>query len=69
MPVRNPNDCDQHAERENGHNRRSYEEVMLQLPKNQSGAGRAKCQYCAYERGYADALLALEKSIIDLKTR
>ena len=31
--------------------------VMQTLPNNQAGIGRHKCPYCAYERGYKQAML------------
>ena len=30
--------------------------IMIGLPANQSGKGRHKCAYCAYEAGYEDAI-------------
>ena len=60
MAPLKPTDCPKHAGRHNKDNRHSLERVMVGLPKNQSGKGRAKCQYCAYQRGfeqgYAEAL-------------
>ena len=29
----------------------ALDNVMAELPENQSGSGRHKCPYCAYERG------------------
>jgi biotin synthase-like enzyme len=29
---------------------------MVALPENQSGGGRHKCAYCAYEQGFEDGL-------------
>ena len=56
MPSRNPDDCAKHAGRHNKPNRTELDGTMRLLPKNQSGEGRAKCQYCAYEKGYTDAI-------------
>ena len=67
MPRRGPNDCAVHAGRENSTNRQRLAPIMNELPKSQSGEGRAKCQYCAYERGYVDALNAVRGKIRELR--
>ena len=50
------NDCRRHAGKHNEFQRRKLDEIMRTLPENQSGVGRHKCTYCAYEQGYADGL-------------
>ena len=46
------NDCPQHSGQPNEDKRMPYDAVMGKLDNNQSGEGRHKCPYCAYERGY-----------------
>ena len=48
------NDCPRHSGKSNEEARRSMDAIMDQLPWNQSGAGRHKCPYCAYEQGLKD---------------
>ena len=56
------NDCPKHAGQHNELQRRKYDAMMRALPENQSGCGRHKCAYCAYERGFEDGLKsAVEK--------
>lgn len=50
------NDCPDHAGTRNRLRRNILDEIMKYLPENQSGVGRHKCAYCAYEQGYADGL-------------
>ena len=59
-------DCANHAGSHNAFRRRNLDSIMTNLPANQSGAGRHKCPYCAYEQGVtaglrqaADSLRAL----------
>lgn len=52
-------DCREHAGISNSANRESLDSIMIRLPANQSGAGRHKCAYCAYEAGRADAFAEL----------
>ncbi len=52
-------DCVHHAGNHNLSNRKSLDSVMARLPNNQSGKGRHKCPYCAYEAGYQDGLRTL----------
>jgi len=40
--------------------------MMGDLPASQAGAGRHKCSYCAYERGFEDGLQRAAKTIRDL---
>ena len=57
--IRSPrksSDCSEHAGIQNTDNRAHMEVIMNGLPANQSGKGRHKCAYCAYEAGYSDAL-------------
>ncbi len=49
-------DCPMHAGHENAAARRPMDDRMARLARNQSGAGRHKCPYCAYEQGYQQAL-------------
>ena len=46
-------DCPQHAGRQNSMNKANLDPLMNELPDNQSGSGRHKCPYCAYDRGYS----------------
>ena len=55
-------DCAEHSGKSNNHNRRLLDGIMLNLPANQSGAGRHKCAYCAYLEGYKDGLAEIGKS-------
>ena len=54
------NDCPKHSGQNNEVNRLGLDTVLRGLPDNQSGAGRHKCPYCAYQighmRGYKDAV-------------
>ena len=52
-------DCFTHAGAQNVDNRTNMDVIMIALPANQSGKGRHKCAYCAYEAGYKDALAEL----------
>ena len=45
-------DCEKHRG-ETGSVPPELEDLMGELPENQSGAGRHKCPYCAHERGFA----------------
>ena len=56
------NDCSKHIGMR-GNPRYSYlEDIMKNLPENQGGAGRHKCPYCAYEKGFERGLQrAVEK--------
>lgn len=49
-------DCSKHAGTYNLDNRVPVDAIMVGLPANQSGKGRHKCAYCAYQAGYSDAL-------------
>lgn len=50
------NECVHHAGRHNAFRRGKLDGLMQTLSENQSGEGRRKCPYCAYERGYLDGL-------------
>lgn len=50
------NDCPKHSGKHNEFRRRKLDEFMTTLPENQSGGGRHKCTYCAYEQGYSDGI-------------
>ena len=45
-------DCVKHAGKINAENRAQLDQTMRKLPENQSGKGRHKCAYCAYEAGF-----------------
>ena len=45
-------DCEKHRGK-TGSVPTELEDLMEELPENQSSAGRHKCPYCAYERGLA----------------
>ncbi len=45
-------DCEKHRG-ETGSVPSELEDLMGELPENQSRAGRHKCPYCAYEHGFA----------------
>ena len=48
------NYCAIHSGEHNNTKRSKLEQIMTELPENQSGRGRHKCPYCAYERGLRD---------------
>ena len=52
--------CEHHYREEN---QTHLDTVMKDLPENQGGAGRHKCPYCAYERGWQDAIAELTKPV------
>lgn len=52
LSRRTPADCRKHAGVNNTPNRINLDDVMDQLPPNQSGKGRHKCPYCAFEAGF-----------------
>ena len=60
-------DCSTHAGPHNGSNRERLDAVMAGLPANQSGRGRHKCPYCAYELGYQQALTDILASVNTLR--
>ena len=45
-------DCPKHSGKQNVQARKPLDDIMYELPNNQSGAGRHKCPYCAYEAGF-----------------
>ena len=47
-------DCPRHSGRANQAEREPFDGVMRRLDENQSGEGRHKCPYCAYEQGRRD---------------
>ena len=59
--------CAVHAGQENEANREPLEGHMVRLPENQSGAGRHRCPYCAYEQGYRQALIDISTAIDGLR--
>ena len=56
-------DCPTHSGQENDHYRSGLEHVMRTLRNNQSGEGRHKCPYCAYNKGFS---AGYEKALRDL---
>ncbi|MCY3833797.1 MAG: hypothetical protein OXG85_12330 [Chloroflexi bacterium] len=60
------NDCSIHAGQHNEFQRRKLDEIMGKLPENQSGGGRHKCTYCAYEQGYADGIKSAGNKLKEL---
>ena len=46
--------CATHSGEHNSSQRSRFEHIMRGLPENQSGEGRHKCPYCAYERGLSE---------------
>ena len=64
------NDCPQHSGQNNQVNRLVLDTVLRGLPNNQSGAGRHKCAYCAYQightRGYKDAIKHMREQLTAL---
>ncbi len=65
-------DCVKHAGQGNAVYRAGLDQTMSKLPDNQSGKGRHKCPYCAYEsgfnRGFMKALDKVVQSISELRT-
>ena len=61
-------DCAKHAGQHNENNRAPRDNVMRGLPDNQSGAGRHKCPYCAYERGMEEGFRRAREAIGKLDT-
>ncbi len=59
-------DCPKHAGQSNSANRAELEPIVAQLPPNQSGGGRHKCPYCAYEIGFNAGVKAAAS---ELRTR
>ena len=49
-------DCELHSGQRNEFRRSTLDPLMEELPENQSGEGRHKCPYCAWERGRQDGL-------------
>lgn len=48
--------CPLHSYRANKAQHEEIDRVMSSLPDSQAGAGRHKCPYCAYQRGYEQAI-------------
>ncbi len=63
------NDCRKHAGKRNEFQREQLDHQMRKLPENQSGAGRHKCPYCAYEQGFVDGLRQAGKALGSLLVR
>ncbi len=60
-------DCPDHAGQPNSSNREHLDAAMASLRANQSGVGRHKCPYCAYELGYQQALTDILASVNTLR--
>lgn len=60
-------DCPKHAGPRNKQNRTDGDDMMSRLPHNQSGSGRHKCPYCAYEIGFNAGVAAKEKELDAIK--
>lgn len=56
-------DCARHAGLINATRREYLDTLCHELPRNQSGAGRHKCVYCAYEEGYKAGLEEAESTV------
>ena len=52
--------CEHHYRQKN---QTKLDTIMKDLPENQGGAGRHKCPYCAYKRGWQDAIAELMKPV------
>lgn len=59
-------DCPTHSGQSNAANRANYDAIMRGLYDNQSGDGRHKCPYCAYEEGRRDAFRRVANKIAEL---
>ena len=58
--------CAIHSGQHNWSKRTELEPLMRQLPENQSGDGRHRCPYCAYERGRETGLRAGYRRAIEV---
>lgn len=58
-------DCVRHSGQNNESSRRELDDVMQVLPENQSGEGRHKCPYCAYELGLKTGKKSAIEEIIE----
>ena len=56
-------DCAIHAGLINKDRRMVLDAVCRELPRNQSGDGRHKCVYCAYEEGYKAGIEAAQEAV------
>ena len=59
-------DCVEHSGQGNRDQRLPLDGIMQGLPDNQSGDGRHKCAYCAYERGVKAGKRAVIDRLTDL---
>ena len=55
MPTSNMS-CQKHHGQHNAANRKYLDPKLQKIAKNQSGVGRHKCPYCAYDIGYANGM-------------
>lgn len=69
MPPRTSKDCERHAGQHNEAERAALDRIMRELQENQAGEGRHKCPYCAYERGYRQALNDVRNQLERLGSR
>lgn len=58
--------CERHHRRQS---QSHLDAVIGDIPEKQGGAGRHKCPYCAYERGWQDAIAKLTKPMISRHPR
>ena len=59
-------DCRRHSGQGKAGQRRPLDHIVRALPDNQSGDGRHKCAYCAYEQGVEEGKRAVVKRLADL---
>ena len=60
--ISSPNNfsnCGLHAGKSQSGERLDLDKLMLRLPANQSGKGRHKCPYCAYQAGFQAGMAAI----------
>ncbi len=55
MPTSNMS-CQKHHGQHNAANRKYLDPKLQEIAKNQSGVGRHKCPYCAYDIGYVNGM-------------
>lgn len=53
--------CPIHSGQDNFHTRKKLDRIMNVLDNNQSGKGRHKCPYCAYEKGFKEGYSRAKK--------
>lgn len=60
--------CPKHSGLSNEGNRKPYDSIMQELDNNQSGIGRHKCPYCAYNKGRQDMKQQIIEYLRNLKS-